>query len=269
MPQPNLAHPKLPTDAAGHPRVEGLVLSVMDYKEHDGIIKLAAPDQIYSIYARGIQKETSKNRRLALPGTRITINYDPQYSSNMLYLINGTVEESFWKISQSLEMQSVNALISGLIERHGITPEIYKALKAFWKAAQNGEPNKAVLYACRITIKILELTGTLMDVDECAVCGIQKNIAGISMENGGFVCQDHLNFEAGDQKWDKNRLRQLRWLVYTAYENLEKLESFSWPLDFFIFLMDWYVYANDTPLRALSFLKTLNQPKRSSVGAKP
>ncbi len=255
-----MANLVLPADKAGQHRIEGLVLSVMDYRENDGIIKLAAPDRICTVFARGIQKETSKNRRLAMPASRVILNYDPQYSSSMLYLINGSVEKSYWQVSQSLEMQSVNALLSALIQRYEMTPEIYSDLEAFWKAVCEKQENRAMLYACRLAILILKQAGTVMDVDECAVCGIQKNIAGISMNSGGFVCLDDFDGETGDLKWDKARLRQLRWLVHASRPNLEKLESFRWDLDFFIFLMDWYVFTTDMPLQALSFLKSLARP---------
>ena len=44
--------------------VEGIVLSVQDYRESDGIIRLLTQDKILSILARGIQKQTSKNRMI-------------------------------------------------------------------------------------------------------------------------------------------------------------------------------------------------------------
>ncbi|UNT92545.1 recombination protein O N-terminal domain-containing protein [Allobaculum sp. Allo2] len=39
---------------------QGLVLSTMDYKDNDGLITMADENGIFKVYAKGVQKETSK-----------------------------------------------------------------------------------------------------------------------------------------------------------------------------------------------------------------
>ena len=53
--------------------VEGIVLSVQDYRESDGIIRLLTQDKILSILARGIQKQTSKNRMITQVFSHVAI----------------------------------------------------------------------------------------------------------------------------------------------------------------------------------------------------
>lgn len=254
---------QFPVSKEGEPKVEGLILSVMDYEERNGIIHLATPDQIYSVYARGIQQPTSKNKRLAMPFSRVTLNYDPKYSRNMMYLINGSVDQNYWKVGQSLEMQTVSSILAALIESYGIDPQLYKDLEAFWSFLQQGDSNSALLHACRIVTGILKKTGTIMDVDECVVCQKKTKIAGVSVENGGFVCLEHFDPQIGDLLFAKDDLLKLRGLVKIKPDQLDVLYSFTWDLSFLVFLLDWLVYHNDHHLKSLDFLKTLLPAKKA------
>lgn len=58
----------------------------MDYKDNDGLITMADENGIFKVYAKGVQKETSKNRRLFLPFSLTRIAYDPKYSRDFLFL---------------------------------------------------------------------------------------------------------------------------------------------------------------------------------------
>ncbi len=244
-------------------KIEGLVLSVMDYKDHDGIIKLATDQEVVSVYARGIQKATSKNRRLFAPYSRVLLNYDPKYSSSMLYLINGSVIASYYQCAGSLEMQCVSDLLVTLIKRHGITPNIFCALEACWKAFQDHDENRSRMFACWIVAEILRNTGTIMNVDECSVCGRTDRIASIGEEEGGFLCLEHVG---NHPFWKKDQLLALRRIVKVPFSKLDRIADMDWSMDLLIFLFDWYVYFNDIQLKSLDFLKMLCGTKPQSPG---
>ena len=235
-------------------RIEGLVLSVMDYKDNDGIISLATDREVVSIYARGIQKSGSKNRRLFAPYSRVSLNYDPKYSSSMLYQINGNVLANYYRCAQSLEMQCVSELLVSLIRRHGVNPELFEALERFWKAVQDQDENLAMLYACWIVAEILRLTGTLMNVDECVVCGRTNQIASVGKEEGGFLCLQHMG---SHPYWPKEKLLALRRIAKVPFSHIDRLASMHWSMDLLIDLFDWYEYYNDIHLKSLDFLKSL------------
>ncbi len=256
---------QFPVSEQGEPKVEGLVLSMIDYEDRNGILHIATPEKVYSVYARGIQSQSSKNRRLAMPFSRVILNYDPKYSKNMMFLVNGSVEKSYWKVGESLEMQTVSSILTSLIESYGIDPDLYAHLEAFWSNVQQGEMNLALLHACRILTGILKKTGTIMDVDECVVCQTKTKIAGVSIENGGFVCKEHLDREQGDLVFSKNDLIKLRGLVKIREDQLDALYSFHWDMPFLVFLLDWLVYHNDYHLKSLDFLKMLLPKKKTAV----
>ena len=133
-----------------------------------------------------------------------------------------------------------------------------------FRSVQQSEMNRALLHACRIVTGILKKTGTIMDVDECVVCQTKTKIAGISIENGGFVCKEHLDPEQGDQIFSRDDLIKLRGLVKIREDQLDALYSFQWDLPFLVFLLDWLVYHNDYRLKSLDFLKML-LPKRTAA----
>lgn len=248
-----------PQNAQGEYKVEGLVLRTIDYRDKDGIIHLATPHKIYSFLARGVAKETSKNRRLSLPFSKVILNYDPKYSRDLLFLINGSEEALYWKCTESLQIQAVQAVLTALLERHGMDPFLYEHLESFWKEGQSGVSNASMREACLLLADILKQSGLLPNVSECTVCGKKQNITAFSMENGGFVCRDDLDESC--RILPKKSLLQLRRLVQAVSHPefpMEKLDDFSWDLAFFLMLCDWYVYASDAPMRSLDFLKTLS-----------
>lgn len=253
--------------------VEGLVLQNIDYQNNDGIIHLFTFDQgIISLFGRGIQKESSKNRRLSLPFSKVSLNYDPRYSHSMLYLINGTILESYWKAMDSLEMQTINAIVTGLIERYGGNELRFLCLEKLWAAFHSQDLSKGILMACLLISDILAQEGILMNVDQCMRCGRTTHLVGISFLKGGFVCVAHQD----DQTliWPKEKLLQLRKLVkaievlrkldfhleksQTLLEvAIEKLSQFTWDVGFLVTLLEWYCALADTKLSSLDFLKSL------------
>lgn len=261
--------------------VEGLILQVIDYQNNDGILHVLTRHQgIVSVFARGIQKETSKNRRLALPFTKVSLNYDPRYSKQMKYLINGSVLDSYWKAMDSLEMQTVNAIVSQLIERYGGTPLCYDCLEKMWAAFHQGDLKLGLLMASLLVSDVLVEEGIVMNVDGCMECGATNRLVGLSFAKGGFVCVLHR--DPYTLIWPKERLLQLRRLVKAIkvlrlldlrleshqqrfQQALQTLMEFDWDFTFFLMLMDWYCCFQDTTLPSVAFLKTLLQsPKKEA-----
>ncbi len=258
--------------------IEGLILQVIDYQNNDAILHVLTPEQgVVSVFARGIQKESSKNRRLAMPFTKVSLNYDPRYSKRMLYLINGSVLASYWKAMDSLVMQTVNAIVICLIERYGGALLSYECLEKMWSAFHQNDLAKGLLMASFLVSGVLAQEGTLMNVDGCMRCHKKNQLAGLSFEQGGFVCRNHI--DSHTLIWPKERLLQLRRLVKAieAVRQLdlrlesnrqllqkasENLQIFTWDLDFFLILMDWYGYFQETVLPSVNFLKTLHQSEK-------
>ena len=86
--------------------VEGIVLSVQDYRESDGIIRLLTQDKILSILARGIQKQTSKNRMITQVFSHVRYTIE-QKENGLSLLYYGNVIDSHYKIMEDLMKSSI------------------------------------------------------------------------------------------------------------------------------------------------------------------
>lgn len=250
-----------PNNTAGQPaRIEGLIVAVRDYRENDAIADVLCGDEVVSVCARGVQKEASKNRRLIAPYSKVSLNYEPKYSGSMLYLINGSTIQSYYRCADSLESQCVCEIAASLIRRHAPFEHGQQLLEACWSAWQQNNPGRAMLYACSIVVQALRQTGVLMNVDECGICGSTARIAGLSSEAGGFVCLDHLD---SLRPLPRVRLMQLRRIVKAPVDKLPLIEDYPWDVSFFILLLEWYVFFNDTRLKSMEFLKTMSEDLES------
>lgn len=233
--------------------IEGLVLMVQDYKESDGIIRLAREHDIIGVLARGIQKSSSKNRRLAQPFSKVRLTYEPQYSRDLYYLITGTVIWDDFHINEDLLAQSVCFVLRDLILDVGINSWIYEYLENCWKAFNDNNTKDAWMYSCLLMASLLKKAGVAPSVDACASCGRTDQIETIVKSEGGFLC--HSCNKNRFPKKSRNELRAFRALFKARPENVPFLkENFSYTLQDFMDLVQWYVYYTDCRLPSLEFL---------------
>ena len=47
--------------------IKGIILSINEYKEYDSIVKMVTENKIIDFIAKGVLKQTSKNRMLCQP----------------------------------------------------------------------------------------------------------------------------------------------------------------------------------------------------------
>lgn len=218
------------------PEIEGLILSVSDYREHDGIVHVLTDQGLESVLARGIQKESSKNRRLCLPYTKAALNYDPKYSSHMLFLINGTQKKAWSHISQDLLGSALAMLGSDLIARHGSFENASHAVETLWDGLEEKNMSKAYGALCFVLKSLLEKEGVGIQVSGCTVCGSRRHICGVSGAEGGFVCADHLDT---GKAWKKENLQQLQSVV-RAKDVDTWLDDYVWTQKWLEFFLEWY-----------------------------
>lgn len=236
--------------------LEGLVLSVQDYKENDGIVKLALPDRIVSVYARGVLKSTSKNRRLCTPFSKVLLIYEPKYSREMYYLIHGSVIWYDSAIQSDLLGQSVCFVLRDLLIRIGINPLIYHCLEQCWHCWNDKDPEGGYLYACLVLANLLKLAGLAPNLNECVLCGAKSGIETLVLSEGGYVCK---NCRQPDwPKMDKQDLLAWRALFRAKADHIDYLqEHFVYTLEDVIFLARFWEYHAQSRLASVSFLETV------------
>lgn len=186
---------------------KGYVLTKIDYKENDVIVKmLCENNKVISFIARGVKKITSKNK----------------YALNVLNFIEVDLikkgEVYILKTAKLLvdnNELSTNILIS--------TPYLYCATliasddtlkNNYYQYFNNMFFNSEELYSdmLKIILSLYANQGGLPQSGKCVSCSSTSNIAHFSIREGGFVCSDCTKL-----KYKKNTLIN----IYNFIQNKE------------------------------------------------
>ncbi|MEY8381468.1 DNA repair protein RecO [Ileibacterium valens] len=237
--------------------VSGLVLGCSDYKEADGIIRLLTrEDRLLSVYARGIQKEKSKNRRLALPFSKVRLSYLPQYSNSLLYLSRGSCEDYAHHINDDLINQSICFVIRDLITEDTLYKGLYQNVYHLWQSFNKNRKREGYLFSCLIASNLIKTMGIEPNFDGCVICGRTDHLVSLSREEGGLICSECKRDDL--LLVPVIRLRKLRALFKARQENVPVLhQNFEYDLADFLFLCSWIEYHNDRSYSSIRFLETI------------
>ena len=199
-----------------------IILKVIPYKEHDSIVHVYTREYgKIAILAKGIRKMTSKNAAALQDMTlsELTIVVRPGLSR----LIKASIDKSYRHIKSDLVLQVYASYMLEFydlyIEENQPDLEIYKTLEAILDDLELGYPYE-LLY-CLMNAFILKMTGTSLQVDECALCGRKDHISSISLQHGGFVCSHCMTLE--DLPYDKSFLRSFRHLNKISIQNIDDI----------------------------------------------
>ena len=226
----------------------GLVLARQDYRERDAIVTLATPNGRARLFARGVQKGTSKNRRLTNPFSKVTVDVDGEM------LIHGVLDEYFFRIQEDLRMQAACLAVNEVLANSEITPEIYDRLLALWKACQQGSDDW-IGHAALVTASVLRQHGIAPGVDGCMECGAKSPIVCADVRHGGFLCERHAY---GKARWTKESLFRLRHVIKVPYGSEHLIDLSGWTLAELVWLIDWYGWYTQSHLTGLRFLKQVD-----------
>lgn len=225
--------------------VKGIILRSLPYKERDAILSLACEERILSVFARGIFYQKSKNRRLSNPYT--TVDLEVTENKDSYSLIRGIVlEYAFW-IQEDLEATAVCMILSEIILPDTMTPTIYSSFQNTLNAFKNSR-EEGIKWACLCFYQVLKAKGIAPELGECISCGSRKKIRTLSMEEGGFLCENCLGNE---NPWSKKRLSFFHQLSRGHVDLDSDVNAFLQ----FEYLCAWYELYQDVSLRGFRFLK--------------
>ncbi len=172
--------------------VEGIILKRTFYKENDVILHIYTKDfGKIGIHARGIRKLTSKNARACqeMMISEMTIHLKKGLSS----LMKATPIHYLRHIKENLDSEIIGNYILEYyyryIEENMPSLKEYNMLITSLKALDQGYP--PLLVYLLFNVFILEHNGIVINVDGCVQCG-SKKVVSVSIEDGGFLCAEHL-----------------------------------------------------------------------------
>ena len=237
-------------------KIEGIVVSEVDYKESSKIINILSPScGVVGILARGTKKIKSN---LSSVTSKLTYGYfHIDYKENGLStLIEVDVIDSFKKIRQNIDLISYASYIlelSNMVYKHGNDPDIYNLLVSSLKKINEGYDYEVITSI--LELKLLEYLGIMPVIDRCVSCGSKNEIVTISSYKGGYVCKKCLG---EDIIVDIKTIKLVRMFYLVDIDKISKLDvSVKSKEEIYRFIDDYYDRYSGLYLKTKEFLKNL------------
>lgn len=239
-------------------KIEGIVVSEVDYKESSKIINILTPEYgIIGVIARGTKRVNSVLKSVA---TKMTYGYfHVKYSENGLStLIEVDVIDMFRNIKRDISLMSYAVYLLELADRvykHDNNRNVYDTLIASLKKIDEGYDYKII--ANIFELKMLDYLGIRPVVDECVNCGSKHDIVTISSYKGGYLCK---NCAGGEVIVNIKTIKLLRMFYYVDISKITKLDvSDKIQSELSHFIYDYYDRYSGIYLKSREFLKNLEK----------
>lgn len=218
--------------------VEGVILKKTPYKENDVILHVYTKDfGKIGIHARGVRKLTSKNARACqeMMMSEMTIHL----KKGMSTLMKATPIHYLRHIKENLESEIIGNYILEYfyryIDENMPSLEEYQMLVNSLQALDQGYP--PLLVYLLFNVFILDHNGVTINVDGCVVCGSTK-VVSISLEDGGFLCQEHLQHH---QTYSVEILKAFRHIHKMTIDKIDSLHIDEEIIKELIPIMDYFI----------------------------
>ena len=238
-------------------KIEGIVVSEVDYKESSKIINVLTSDSgVIGIIARGTKQVKSKLSSIS----KLTYGYfHVNYKENGLStLIEVDVIDMFKNIRKDINLMSYSIYLLELADRvykHDNDNEIYNMLIASLKKINEGYDYKVISNI--FELKMLDFLGIRPVIDECVNCGSKTDIVTISSYRGGYLCK---NCAKGEVIVNIKTIKLLRMFYYVDISKITKLEvSDNVKEELSKFIYDYYDRYSGIYLKSRDFLKNLEK----------
>lgn len=226
-----------------------------DYRENDAILKvLGNDDQLYSLIARGIRKIASKNAGKVQPFQYVRFFIDYQEQRSMHALRTADLIKSFRSLKEDLLKQAIASVLCECMEKSEPQNDSFQYfLSVLTQLEQSSQPYLILsLFFAQMNREI----GIEPFVDGCAGCGRSDLLCGISLQQGGFVCQGC--YHKHDQLYDKNDLQSFRILCKANLTHVSLLETTqSWSYEHFSIIYRFFAEYSGISIRSVRFLSHL------------
>lgn len=198
---------------------KGLVLTNTPVKEADVILNVLSDHGKVSLKARGVLKANAKNRSVTEVGCYSMFHTLEQLSTKILVLKNAETVERFPNISKDLLKKTIYGCLLEAFNKS--EPALEKALHYVYLLEKSENPY--CLYALFLA-HCLQEQGIELVADECVCCHATSKLCGISLREGGFVCENCFSRENG-KYFPSRQLRNVRYLMHARLENYDVLEK--------------------------------------------
>ena len=237
-------------------KIEGIIVSEVDYKESSKIINIFSPDVgVIGVLARGTKKIKSN---LSGVTSKLTYGYfHINYKENGLStLIEVDIINGFKKIRKNIDLISYASYLielSSMAYKHDSNLEIYNLLIASLTKIEEGYDHEVITNI--LELKLLVFLGIKPVIDNCVNCGSKEEIVTISSYKGGYLCKNCAHDEV---IVNIKTIKLLRMFYYVDINKISKLDiSNNIKKELNRFIDDYYDRYSGLYLKSKTFLKNL------------
>ena len=239
-------------------KIEGIILSEVDYKESSKIINILTPEEgIIGVVARGAKRLKSP---IANVTNKLTYGYFHlnAHENRMPTLIEVDIINSFKNIKKDLTKLSYSIFLlelSGGVYKNENNKNIYKLLiDSLIKIEEGYDP---MVITNILELKYLEYLAILPVIDKCVSCGSTKDIVTISSYKGGYLCK---NCVTTDNIVTDKTIKLIRMFYYVDISKITKLEiSENIKKEINDFIDDYYDRYSGLYLKSKTFLREIGK----------
>ncbi len=254
--------PNLVTGSLMNNRVEGIVLSQMDYKENAVLLQVFTKEYgKISFVVRGARKIVSKQQGSILPFSKGEFLFDYVDGKTMFTLKQVKTIKMHKKFLQNFDASTGASMVCEVIQ--SITNQsfdlhevelLYSMLDESLDMLEEGK--HVGLLTSIFLARVLEVLGFGVVVDGCCLCG-NTQIASISMKDGGFLCLTCMKQE-GARSYDASTLRSFRYVNKAKIQDFNVLQDYVENEQVLLGLMvGFYEFHTGLRLRSYQFYKEL------------
>lgn len=238
--------------------IEGIVLKQTEYKENDCILSVLTASGKETFYAKGIKKPTSKNSFGCSALSFSRFQYDKK-EHGMSSLRTVTTIKNYIANFDDYDKIMIASIMAQMMDE--ISVDESQNAQILFQLLSNGldalgtYTNYYLVLAIFLTSVLQEL-GISLIVDECSGCGLSQ-INAISIEAGGFVCQECLKHVSSKQ-YDKKFLQQFRFVNKAELQHIPTLIEYGpYPKELILLLKEFITQYAGISNKSFKFLKDL------------
>ena len=241
-------------------KVEGIVISTVDYKESSKIINLFTKEVgIIGVFAKG-----SKNIKSKLSATSNILCYGTfhlrYHDEKMPYLMEVDLLDSFKQIRKDIIKMNYSLFLLELtsqVYKHEKNERIYELLiNGLQKINQGHDPQ---IITNIVELKSLEYLGIKPVVEHCVNCQSTEDIVTISSYKGGYLCKNCCGTEF---IFHLKTLKLIRMFYYIDLSKITKVEvSDTIKKEISLFIDEYYDRYAGLYLKSKTFLQEFSKLK--------
>ena len=238
-------------------KVEGIIVSEVDYKESSKIINILTKENgLIGVMAKGAKKlkSTLSNVSSKLTHGYFYLNW---YDNNrMPTLIEVDIINKYKNIKKDLTKRSYSLFLLELstqVYKHENNNNIYNLLiNSLIKIDNDFDPG---VISNILELKLLEYLGIKPIIDKCVMCERTKDIVTISSYKGGYICKNCLN---NDSIVTIKTIKLIRMFYYVDISKISKIDvTEAVKQEINAFIDDYYDRYSGLYLKSKNFIKEL------------